>query len=156
MEAAQLVERVFDGVAAFDPEQHAELFGGVRCENVRRRQAERELVWMPGDLIEYCVKQRAGAARVGVRGMFGGVDPQGEELGGEVACAGGVEVQHAGAERSGEVPAVVEEALRGVGVAVDNDGGGVNAGGVGHTVVGHTVKDTRATRGVARPSTKER
>ena len=60
--------------------------------------------------------------------VFGGLDPDGEELGGEVAAAGRVEGDHAAVVCGwrGEVPAVVEEALRGVGVSVDDDGGAVD------------------------------
>jgi hypothetical protein len=60
-----------------------------------------------------------------------GFGPDGEELSGEVAAAGGFQVEVAVAEWVGKSPGVVNEALRGVGVRVDNEGGGVNLVGVG-------------------------
>jgi hypothetical protein len=49
------------------------------------------------------------------------LDPDGKKLRAEVSGARGVEVQIAVAERGGEVILLVEETLRGVGVAVDGE-----------------------------------
>ncbi len=53
---------------------------------------------------------------------LGGFGPDGEELCGEIGGAGGVEVQVAAGERAGEAPGLVGEALRGVGVGIDDEG----------------------------------
>lgn len=73
-----------------------------------------------------------GTAGGGVGGILAGVDPHGEELGGEVSLLCGVVVEHAAVERVCEVPVLVGESLRGVCVGVDDDGGVVNGGGIGH------------------------
>ena len=78
------------------------------------------------DLFEGGVDEFEGAAGGGVGGVLAGVDPDGEELGVEVALLCGVVVEHAAVERVGEVPVLVDEALRGVGVGVDDDGGVVD------------------------------
>ena len=64
--------------------------------------------------------------------VLAGVDPDGEELRVEVSFFRGVVVEHAAVERVGEVPVLVDEALGGVCVRVDDYGFGVNFGGVGH------------------------
>ncbi len=65
---------------------------------------------------------------------FVGLDPDGEELRGEVAGAGRFQVEHSGTERAGEVPGLVDEALGCVSVAVDDERLGVEEGGIGHVV----------------------
>ena len=52
-----------------------------------------------------------------------GIDPDGEELGAEVALFGGFEIPVAAVERIAEIEVLVDEALRRVGVGVDDDGG---------------------------------
>src|SRR5581483_6944721 len=82
---------------------------------------------------------------------LGGLDPDGEELGVEAAGARGVEVEHAAAEITGEVPAFIHEALRGVGVAVDDQRGEVNCCGISYMhwcLVGY--REARTTRVAAR------
>ena len=81
--------------------------------------------YLPGDGVE----EFKGALGMEVRRVLGGVDPEGEELGGEVAGAGGFKVYRACAQRAGdEVPGLVEHALWGVGVAVDDESFGVEGG----------------------------
>jgi hypothetical protein len=58
--------------------------------------------------------------------MLGGIDPEREELGGEIACARRLQVQVTAQERVAKAPAIVEKTLRRVGVAVDDEGGLVN------------------------------
>jgi hypothetical protein len=71
------------------------------------------------ELFVDAVDELQGAEDVAAAPLVG-LDPDGEELGGEVAGARGRQIEHAGSERAGEVPALVDEALRGVGVAVDD------------------------------------
>jgi hypothetical protein len=58
-----------------------------------------------------------------------GLDPDGEELGAEVAFADGGQIKVAAAEGVGEVKVFIHKALRGVGVGVDDEGGAMNACG---------------------------
>ena len=74
-----------------------------------------------------------GVARIGATNRIG---PQSEELCGEIAAAGGGEIEMAGGligdgERRGEVPGLVDETLRSVCVGVDDEGGGVDGSGIG-------------------------
>ena len=94
--------------------------------------AERELVRSFANLLESAVDEFEGAAGGGVGGVLAGVDPDGEELGVEVALLCGVVVEHAAVERVGEVPVLVDEALGGVGVGVDDDGGVMGGERIGH------------------------
>ena len=64
-----------------------------------------------------------------------GLDPDGEELGAEVAFAGGFEVEVAAVERVGEVVALIDDALGRVGVGVNDDGGSLHF--FGGKVLGH-------------------
>ena len=73
-----------------------------------------------------------GAAGGGVGRVLIGVDPDGEELCVEIAFLCGVVVEHAAVEWVGEVPVLVDEALWGVGVGVDDDGARVDLSRVGH------------------------
>ena len=65
-------------------------------------------------------------------GVLVGVDPDGEELGGEVALLCAVVVEHAAVEGVGETPVFVDEALGRVRVGVDDDGGFMDGGRVSH------------------------
>ena len=69
---------------------------------------------------------RAKSALIGF-----GVDPDGEKFGAQISAAGFVEADVAGVFGIGrtDVEAFVEEALRGVGVGVDDDGRIVNLAG---------------------------
>ena len=60
------------------------------------------------------------------------IDPDGEELRVKITLPGGVEIEHAALQWIGEVPAFVDEALRSVGVRVDNDSVGMNLSGIDH------------------------
>ncbi len=92
---------------------------------------------MRGGLLEDGVDELKGAAGVVALVEFG-LDPDGEELGAEVALFGGGEVEIAAVERLGEVVVVVEHALGRVGVGVDDDGGAVDdLGGDGSVLVSH-------------------
>jgi hypothetical protein len=85
------------------------------------------------DLFEDAVDELQGAEGVAAA-PFAGLDPGGEELGGEVAGAGGFEVQHAVAAWVCEVPGIVDETLWRVGVRVDDDSGTMDFERVGHAV----------------------
>ena len=63
-----------------------------------------------------------------------GLDPDGEELCGEVAGAGGFQVEHAGSERAGEIPTLVDESLRRVGVSVEDKRLGMDELGIRHVI----------------------
>ena len=52
-----------------------------------------------------------------------GIDPDGEELGAEVALLRRFEVPVAAIERIGEVVVLIDKALRSIGMRVDHDGG---------------------------------
>ena len=82
----------------------------------------RSCSWTASDEGEGAVGEASGPLR--------GLDPNGEDLSGEVAGAGGVEVEVAGAVGGGEVPGFVGEALRCVGVGVEDEGGAVHSFGV--------------------------
>ncbi len=60
----------------------------------------------------------------------GGFGPDGEELCGKIAGAGGGEVEVPVAERAGEVPAFIQNALRSVGVGIDHQRRSVDGRGV--------------------------
>src|SRR5258707_859402 len=81
-----------------------------------------------------CVTLRVapGAAGGGVGGVLARVDPDGEELRVEIALLRGVVVEHAAVEGVSEVPVLVDEALWGVRVGVNDDGARVNLSRVGH------------------------
>ena len=55
-----------------------------------------------------------------------GLDPDGEELRAEVAFVDGVEIELAAVERIAEVEVLIDEALRRVGMGVDDDGGAID------------------------------
>ena len=128
---AEECEGVLDGVAAFDAHEDGELALAVGGKDVVGGDAELELVGMVADLFEGAVDEFKGAEGGAVAGVLVGVDPDGEELGVEVALLRAVVVEHAAFERVGEVPVLIDEALGGVGVGVDDDGGLVDLGGVG-------------------------
>lgn len=122
MERAQEAERVFDGVAAFKTEQDGEATFGASGEDVGWSEAEAQFLRMKANLFERSIEELEGAVGVGSGGVLFGVDPECEELCGEVAGAGGGEVDHAGAEIRCEVPMLIEEALGSVGVGIDDEG----------------------------------
>jgi hypothetical protein len=119
---AQQGERVLDGVAALDAHERGELVLAMGLLDAFGRGDELDLVGMFGDLLLDGVDQLQGAAGV-LALVEGGLDPDGEELGAQVALVDGVEVEVAAVERVGEVEVLIEKALRGVGVGVDDDGG---------------------------------
>ena len=123
---AQEAEVVLDGVAALDAHQDGELSALVCGEDLVGGEAELQLVGGFADLLKCAVDEREGAVRGLFRGVLAGVDPDGEELCVEVALLRGVVVQHAAVERIGEVPVLIDEALRRVRVGVDDDSGLVN------------------------------
>ena len=129
---AEEAEGVLDGVAAFDAHEDGEFSLLVRCDDLIGGGAELEFVGCAADLLEGGVDEFEGAAGGGVGGVLAGVDPDGEELRVEIALLCGVVVEHAAVEWVGEVPVLVDEALRGVGVGVDDDSARVHLGGVGH------------------------
>jgi hypothetical protein len=57
---------------------------------------------------------------------LGGVDPHRKEPSREISRTRRCRVQHAGAELPGKVPAIIQETLRRIGVAVDENGGLMN------------------------------
>ncbi len=128
-------EGVLDGVAAFDAHEDGEFSLAVGCDDLIGGGAELEFVRCAADLLEGGVDEGEGAAGGGISGVLAGVDPDGEELCVEVALLRGVVVEHAAVEWVGEVPVFVDEALRGVGVGVDDDGTGVDIGRVCHLFV---------------------
>ena len=136
MVEAEESEGVLDGVATLDTEEDGEFICGAGGENFFGRSAEGELGGMAADLLADGIEEGEGAEGVARAGTLRGIGPEGEELGGEIAAAGGGEIEMAGGlvrdgERRGEVPRLVDEALWSVGVGVDDEGGGVDGGGVG-------------------------
>ena len=116
---------------AFDSHEDGELAGGARIEDVHRRGAEGEIAGVAADLIEDAIDKGKSPMREAAL-PCGGLGPDGEELGGEVALAGGLEIQVTGAERgSDEVPGFVDKALRRIGVGINDESRGVNLGWVG-------------------------
>jgi hypothetical protein len=55
-----------------------------------------------------------------------GLDPDGEEFGAQIPLVYGVEVQIATPQGLSEVEVLIDKALRGVGVAVNDEGGLMN------------------------------
>ena len=122
-------------MAAFDAHEDGEFAGFVGGDDVVGGGAEGELVRSFANLLESAIDEFEGAAGGGVGRVLIGVDPDGEELGVEVAFLCGVVVEHAAVERVGEVPVLVDEALGGVGVGVDDNRAGVDFCGVGHLLL---------------------
>ena len=89
-------------------------------------EAKLKFVGIFADLFEGGVDEFERAAATGSGWVLARVYPDGEELGVEVALLCGVVVEHAAVERVGEVPVFIYEALGGVGVCVDYDGGVVD------------------------------
>jgi hypothetical protein len=113
---------VLDGMAAFYAKEDGEPALRAGGEDIVRGCAEGEVLWVSADLLEDGVEQDEGAMRVAVAPLFG-LGPEGEERAGEVAFARGVEAEMAFAAGRREVPEVVGEALWGVYVGVDDEGG---------------------------------
>ena len=80
---------------------------------------------MLGCLLVHGVDQLQGAARIMAR-VGGRVYPYGKELGAQIAFARRLKIDVTTFERIGQVITVIEHALGGVGVGVDNDGGVVH------------------------------
>ena len=94
-------------------------------EDVVGGEAELHLVRVAAELLVDSVDEGEGA--VGESALpLRGFDPDGEELSGEVSGLGGGEVEVASREFGGEVPRLVGEALGGVGVGVEDEGGAVD------------------------------
>ena len=104
------------------PRRDGELSGLMGGEDVGGREAELKLPRVAANLLESGVDERERADGGLVGGVLARIDPGSKELGGEVALARGGEVDHAAVQGRSEVPRFVEEALRGVGVGVDDDG----------------------------------
>ena len=124
MEDAKEGQGVLDAVAALEAEEDGEatfLFGG---EDAGGGEAEAEVGRVA--LRICCVtasRSSKGTVGMGGGGVLGGIDPEGEELGGEVACAGGGQVDGASAKGAcDEVPGLIQDALGGVGMSVYNEG----------------------------------
>ncbi len=118
---AQQAEAILDRVAALDAHQRGELVITVRGEDVGGREGHLHLVGMLRGLLVDGVDQFQRA--FGILALVEiGLDPDGEELRAEIALFGGVEVHLATVEGHGEVVVFVDEALRRVGVGVDDDG----------------------------------
>jgi len=109
-------------VAALNAHEGGELVVAVGLLNAGRGGDELDLVRVPRDLLLDGVDQLQGAAGV-LALVLDGFDPDGEELRAQVAFVDGVEIEIAAVERIGEVKVLIDKALRGVGVGVDDDGG---------------------------------
>ena len=88
---------------------------------------------MTTNLLVHAVDQRESAMCEATARGLAGIDPDGEELCREIACACGVEIQHAAgvyrrSQRASKVPCFIDEALRRIGVSVDDERGCVNIG----------------------------
>jgi hypothetical protein len=117
---AKKSKTIFDRVAAFETEKNAEAACAVGAEDVVRREGEREIVGMLAELLIDAVDELESAGGVAIAPLVG-LNPYSEELGGEMAATRGREVEMTVAERSGEVPGFIDEALRRVGVTVDDE-----------------------------------
>ena len=89
VESAEALEGVFDGVAALEPEQDAELSRGAGGEDVSGGEAEGEVGRVSADLLVDGFDEGEGAVGE-MAGELVGLDPDGKELGGQVAATGGV------------------------------------------------------------------
>jgi len=130
---AEEAEVGFDGMAAFDADEGGEDVVGVGLDDVRGGEAKAHGIRVFADLLVDAVDELEGAEGEAASPLLG-LDPGGEELGGEVAGASGFEVQHAVAEGRGKVPGFIDKALGGVGVGVDDDGGTMDFEWVGHVL----------------------
>jgi hypothetical protein len=127
VEIAQQIERVLDGVAAFDADHQRRLSFALRGADRGRIGGEEELVRQPArlfvDRLDEPVRELRGAAarirRRDVRGEERSRDPAGPQRG-EVRLRLGVVLV--------EVDVVAEEAVRRVAVAVDDDRAAVDGG----------------------------
>ena len=119
-------------MAAFNAHEDGEFALLVGGDDLVGGRAELKFVRGFAHLLERAVDQFERSAGRGIGRILAGVDPDGEELGVEVAFACAVVVEHAAVERVGEVPVFVDEALRSVSVCVYDDSAGVDFCGVGH------------------------
>ena len=85
-------ERVFDGVAAFDAEEDGEFILSAGGEDFCGGGAEGEVCGVLADLLEDSVEEFERAVGVAVAPLRG-FGPEGEEGAGEVALAGGFEIE---------------------------------------------------------------
>ena len=135
-EGAEDSEIVGDHVAAFDTDEGGDFVLGVGCADFVGSGGEDEIVGMLAngfadgvDLIESLLD--------GLRAGDLAGNPDGEEEGGEAAIAHARDVYAAVGVASGEIEFGVEEALGGVVVGVDDNGGEVEGFGfVGESVGG--------------------
>ena len=118
MEGAQVVERILNGVAAFDAEERGKFMLSVGGENVVWREAEAYAVRMAADLLVDGPQQSKGAAGV-LAGLEPGFDPGSEELGVQATGGCGIQREHAIAERAVKLPAFVEKTLRCVSMGIN-------------------------------------
>jgi hypothetical protein len=121
-------EGVLDGVAAFDGEKGGEASCGFGGEDVAGGEAELHL-GVAAELLVDGVDEGEGAMGEAAFPL-GWLDPDGEELSGEVSGAGGGEVEVAATEFGGEVPLLVGETLGCVGVGVEDEGCAVDLFGI--------------------------
>ena len=114
---AEKGEGVLDGVAAFNSHERGELVVAMSFFDARRCGDELNLIGVSGDLLLDRVDQLEGAAGI-LAFIELGLDPDGKELGAEVALVDGVEVEISFAARIGEIEVLVKEALGRVGVGI--------------------------------------
>src|SRR5579872_1183361 len=89
---------------------------------------------MPGRLLPDRIDELQGAVREPAF-IWDRIDPYGEELRAQVAFSGRLEIEIACAQRIAEVEVLVDEALRGIGMGVNNDRGLLNL--FGREFTGH-------------------
>jgi hypothetical protein len=120
-------------VAAFNAQKDSELAFSASGENLCGCGAEPERFRVFADLLEDAFEQRQGALGVAIAPLPG-LCPEGKERSGEVAPARRIEGEMAAMQGVGEVPGVVDKALRSIYVGVEDDGLVVDTAGIAHTL----------------------
>jgi hypothetical protein len=131
VEVAEHPHVIFDGVAAFDTQERRELVLAVGALDVGSAEGHHHTVGMTGGLFVNRIDEvESMAGEVALIGF--GLDPNGEELRAEIASPGLVEanVAYVLGVLGADVIVLVEEALRGVGVGIDDNGGVVDLVGL--------------------------
>ncbi len=126
---AQEGERIFDGVATFDPHECCKFVISMGLLDAFGRGDKLDLVVVFGGLLFDGVNKFQSAMCV-LAFVESGLNPDGEEFGAQVSLLDGSEVEIARTERVGQIEVLVEKTLRGIGVCVDDDGGLMDPFGV--------------------------
>jgi len=126
-------------VAALDAHQHSHLVLAAGQLDAGRRGDELQLVAVTGHLLLDGVDQFEGP--VGVLPLvLRGIDPDGEELGAQIAFLRGFQIELTALQGIAQVKIFIHKALWSVGVGIDDQGGAMHRCGVlrfGWHIIGH-------------------